>query len=379
MSIAETIGPSVRGALRIQVLVLLALAGAATGALVGLLAGAAWHGAGLPEPVPAATFAVAVTAALLEASPLRPPSVRTQVPQLWGRLLGARTVAVVYGARLGVGPATILPTWLWWAAFALGATTGPWWSAATGAAFAVTRAAWSTVATAGVDDGESMVRRSAALWQAERRMRWLAVAAAALVGLLALTGCSDGDDEADPERTRPTLELERSTTTTTTPEDLALAELLPTEALPGFVRSEDGPLDLEAAAEAEADVAAERARLETRQFRRGAYRQWLAPNGDVVYVSVYEFATPRDAAAYLADGVETLTARAATPFEVPEIVGAHGFTTADESDERVFTAHAVAFSSENRWFLVLVGSDVGGRTTEEARTLAAGLAGPDPP
>ena len=374
MSIAETIGPSVRGALRIQVLVLLALAGAATGALVGLLAGAAWRGAGLPEAAPVAALVVAAAAAVLEASPLRPPSVRTQVPQLWGRLLGPRTVAVVYGARLGIGPATILPTWLWWAAFMLGATTGPWWSAATGAAFALTRAAWSTAATAGIDDGSAMVRRTTALWQAERHMRWLAVAAALVVGAFALAGCSDGGDD-DPERSATTLALEPSTTTTTTVEDLALAELLPDDALPGFIRSEDGPLDLEAAAEAEADIAAERARLETRHFQRGAYRQWLAPNDDVVYVSVYELAKPSDATAYLADGVETLAARAATPFDVPEIAGAHGFTTVDEADERAFTAHAVAFSLENRWFLVVVGSDAGARTVEEARSVAATLAG----
>src|SRR5688500_18375498 len=102
MSIAETIGPSVRGALRIQVLVLLTLAGAVTGALVGLVAGAAWQGAGLPEAGAVAALAAAAGAAVLEASPLRPPSVRCQVPQPWGRLFGPRTVAVVYGARLGV-------------------------------------------------------------------------------------------------------------------------------------------------------------------------------------------------------------------------------------------------------------------------------------
>jgi hypothetical protein len=85
---------------------------------------------------------------------LRPLAVRRQVPLAWGRLLGVRTAAVLYGARLGVGPLTILPTWLWWAGTAVTVSLGPWWAAAGGAAFHLARTA-------------TMV---AAVWGGEREM-----------------------------------------------------------------------------------------------------------------------------------------------------------------------------------------------------------------
>ncbi|HWH31138.1 MAG TPA: hypothetical protein VNU01_00550 [Egibacteraceae bacterium] len=77
---------------------------------------------------------------------IQPPSVRTQVPVEWSRLFAPPVVALLYGARLGVGPLTILPTWLWWGAFLLGAWLGPLHGMAVGMSFAVARA----VSTLGV-------------------------------------------------------------------------------------------------------------------------------------------------------------------------------------------------------------------------------------
>ena len=220
-------------------------------------------------------------------------------------------------------------------------------------------------------------------------LRCLLVVVTSLVVLVACGGDDDGagrdgastsrpagDGDNDGKVTSGTLELAPSSTTTTTPEDRAMSELLLDEPpLPGFARADDvlgaGPLDLDAAAAAEADVPAERALLETRGFERGASRAWLDQGQDVAYLALYEFADADGAAAYLADGAMTLEARGAAAFEVPGIEGALGFTTVEESPEGTFTAHAVAFTRGARWVLALVGSPGSGRSPDDARALAA--------
>ena len=95
----------------------------ATGALSGLPALL------LPDVPPLLPLATALALDLLRVPVL---SVRSQVPQAWTRLFSVSTAALLYGARLGVGPLTILNTWLWWPAVLLG---GP----AAGAAFGAGR------------------------------------------------------------------------------------------------------------------------------------------------------------------------------------------------------------------------------------------------
>lgn len=189
----------------------------------------------------------------------------------------------------------------------------------------------------------------------------------------------DGTTPAPDETTGATLELTPAPTTTTTPEDRAMSDLLLDDVpLEGFSRADEalgaGPLDLDAAAAAENDAAAERALLETRGFERGVSRAWLDPGQDVVYVAVYDFADVEGAAAYLADGAETLRARGAIPFDVPEVAGAVGFTTIEESSAGTFTAHVVAFPAGDRWVLTLVGSADSGMTPDDARAVAAAQA-----
>jgi hypothetical protein len=134
----------VRGRRKTIVALLLAGSATGTGALVGFAAGVLWAVTGLP-PAPAWAVAGLVAAAvLLDAAARwgpgpRPPSVGRQVPQEWSRLFAPSTVAVLYGARLGVGPATILPTWLWWAVLVVAASSGVGGSAAAGAAFGLVR------------------------------------------------------------------------------------------------------------------------------------------------------------------------------------------------------------------------------------------------
>lgn len=137
---AETVAPSVRGRARILVGLLLAASSAATAVLAGAFAGALWHALDIPA-LTVSWLGYGVLGALLaDRFGIPPLSVRKQVPQIWGRLFSAPVVAVIYGARLGVGPLTILNTWLWWVAFVVGASAGIGVSAVVGASFGVTRA-----------------------------------------------------------------------------------------------------------------------------------------------------------------------------------------------------------------------------------------------
>lgn len=133
-----------RGRRKLLVATLLVGSATATGALVGFAAGVVWAVAGmpaLPRGAVVALVALAVGADLLghRSGRPRPPSVGRQVPQAWSRLLPPPTVAVLYGARLGVGPATILPTWLWWAMLVVAASAGVWASVVAGAVFGAVR------------------------------------------------------------------------------------------------------------------------------------------------------------------------------------------------------------------------------------------------
>jgi hypothetical protein len=136
----------VRGREKVGVAALLAGSAAATGGLVGFAAGVAWLVAGVGPLPPPAAVAVVVGAAVLDlaarrAPRLAPPSIGRQVPREWSRYFSPQTVAVLYGARLGVGPATMLPSWLWWAMLVLAASAGVGTSVAAGAAFGAARTA----------------------------------------------------------------------------------------------------------------------------------------------------------------------------------------------------------------------------------------------
>lgn len=138
--------PTVRGTRRLLVGAVLLASAAATGALAGFAAGVAWTLLRLPA-VTRTALVVLVVAALAadvahrRSGRLTPWAVRRQVPQVWSRLFGAGTVALLYGARLGVGPLTILSTWLWWAAAIAAASLGPASSTAAGALFGAGRVA----------------------------------------------------------------------------------------------------------------------------------------------------------------------------------------------------------------------------------------------
>ena len=62
-----------------------------------------------------------------------------QVPREWGRILPVPVAAGLYGARLGIGPLTILSTWTWWAVTLAAAVAGPAEAVLVGACFGLIR------------------------------------------------------------------------------------------------------------------------------------------------------------------------------------------------------------------------------------------------
>lgn len=366
---------------------LLAATSALTGALAGFVAGAAWRV--VADPLSwVAVVVVAGGAVVLDASCVPAPSVRRQVPQLWGRIFSTPTVAVLYGARLGVGPLTILRTWVWWAALIVGASAGPWWSAGVGATFGLARIVAMLVAGP-----------RAGAWQSHERRWTIGLAAfvmAVVVGAsLAAGEPDDATDPADPSSRSSSVPgsspARRATTTSApatsttappaAPPDRGLGALLPDEVLPGFDRIADdparrlGPLDLAAAAAIESDEPAERALLETRCFQAGHARGWRAGE-KVAYASVYEFATPADAEAYRLDGLTTIEGRGARLYDVEAPAGGRGFSQAEQAQTGAGStvAHGVTFVRGARFFLVFVTSPDSSLGPADAATAAGAVA-----
>jgi hypothetical protein len=98
----------------------------------------------------------------------RPLAVFRQVPRNYGHRFGPWRAAVRYGLRMGFGPATILVSWVWWAAFAIGVMSGVTSIVLGALAFAVLRALTMAGMTIGVHDGVAMAVRSAAVSRVER-------------------------------------------------------------------------------------------------------------------------------------------------------------------------------------------------------------------
>jgi hypothetical protein len=57
---------------------------------------------------------------ILELFGVRTLAIHRQVPQWWGHRYGPLAAAIRYGLRMGIGPATILTSWLWWTGAVVG-------------------------------------------------------------------------------------------------------------------------------------------------------------------------------------------------------------------------------------------------------------------
>ncbi|MEM7339038.1 MAG: hypothetical protein AAF467_10350 [Actinomycetota bacterium] len=232
---AETLVPSVEGRRRLTAFGLLA-ASTATGALAGfaiavvlgvvMAAVSATTGVDVAaaSPVPAAIM-VAVGLMLDGARALlgrpTPWSVGRQVPVEWGRWFAPPVVAVLYGARLGVGPLTMLSTWGWWSALIAAAAIGPVVAVGAGALFGAVRimvllAASAPAWTATDTSAPPLTALARASRPARLTLAVLGVAAVSLV----LVGCGApaGTDEASPpapsagdvnDRSKPTRSVAR--------------------------------------------------------------------------------------------------------------------------------------------------------------------------
>ncbi len=183
---AATVLPPVRGHRRLGVLGALVLSGAASAAAVGALGGLVLSALG-PAPVGLVAVGCAASAvgdvALARRGRPVPWAVGRQVPLEWGRIFSPATAAILYGARLGVGPATVLSTWTWWAMFVVAGLDGVGTAAVAGVAFHLARVATMIVAEGGQ---AADVGRAARLDRLDRPAAAAAVLVAVGLGLGAL-------------------------------------------------------------------------------------------------------------------------------------------------------------------------------------------------
>lgn len=180
---AETVTLPVRGLRRIRVLGILVAVGATTAAAVGLLAGLALGWAA--DPSPTVVAAVVAASGLADLSRFHPLDLGRQVPSEWGRLFSETTTAALYGARLGVGPLTILTSWTWWAALFLAGLHGPLVAAGVAIVFHLVRVVVMVVGVAG--SSRSGPRRSALIARLDLPVALVASAATFVVAGSVLT------------------------------------------------------------------------------------------------------------------------------------------------------------------------------------------------
>ena len=411
--------PSVRGRERAIVGTILVGSGTAAGALVGLGAAVflAPVAAALGPPPAGTTLTLVGAGTALDGLRLvvghpAPPTAGRQVPRAWVWVFPARVTAGLYGARLGVGPLTILSTWTWWSFTLAAALLGPAAGALVGGAFGLVRLvvnAWVSLAAAPVGHA-----RTFGLLRAGRRPGWAAITVVTAVLTLSIAGCGSSDRSAEPPDPVPTTapgpppdrstgptaaerapagdptehagdptglispaELEDVVRTSTptpnlpteprtdraavgrTAEPAALAGSLLT-AVPGFVPigepDADRYLDLEAAAAVQPDPTEEIALLETRGFRGGWMRAFRNDGNDVAVASVYQFEDPGEAEFYLEDGLITIGGYGGSFFDIPELPGVRGFVQEIASSDGESTEDLVSlgasFHRGDRWYLL---------------------------
>lgn len=184
--------PSVRRALLPVLALVLVATGMVANAPVVALA-LSWSAGPARRPTLVVAVVLALTSIVLDrvhrlTGRLRPPAVQTQVPQWWGQRYGPWWAAARYGLRLGIGPATILNTWMWWTGVIIAVFSGPVWAVSATAIFVCVRTMVMFGATFGPRDGVSMAQRARQLDRLQTRAELggqavvLLAAAAVVVG-----------------------------------------------------------------------------------------------------------------------------------------------------------------------------------------------------
>ncbi len=110
----------------------------------------------------------------------RPPAVRSQVPQWWGHSYGPWWASARYGLRLGLGPATILNSWFWWAGV-LALCPSPRALSVGLATFVVLRTLSMFAVSWGVKSGSAMAARARVLDALAKPIRFAVLASLLLV------------------------------------------------------------------------------------------------------------------------------------------------------------------------------------------------------
>lgn len=121
---------------------------------------------------------------------VRPLAVFRQVPAAFGHSSGPWWAAARYGLRMGVGPATILASWSWWAGFVMTVASGPVGAVIGAIAFAVGRTMAMALSVSGVEDGAAMANRARTLDSLSGVVAKTMVLLTVVVGVVAVTGAA---------------------------------------------------------------------------------------------------------------------------------------------------------------------------------------------
>lgn len=223
-----------RGRDRAVVIIIFTLAALASGGLIGFAAGAiaGW----IPDPSPlvlALALATALAGDVVHLAGQRrgrrwltPLRIDGQVPREWSQIFAPRTVALLYGARLGVGPTTLLPTWTWWMATLASATLGPGPAALVGLSFAATRVATMLAVSLTADQRPDPGDWFRSVGAQRARAQRLILAACGLLVVGGLSACTASDPEA--ASLLPTSQDEPTTSDQAKPTEPADEETMPT-------------------------------------------------------------------------------------------------------------------------------------------------------
>jgi hypothetical protein len=150
------------------------------GAAVYTIAGLAGHAIGLTSLTPWLMVAVLALAAALDLARVRPPGPRRQVDEDWLGRYRDWVIGVGFGGQLGIGFATIVPSWGYWATLLVAVLGGLPLAVWMGVGFGVGRSLL-LLSTRKIGSPGSLAETMRRFASAESVARWTAMAGYVLV------------------------------------------------------------------------------------------------------------------------------------------------------------------------------------------------------